>query len=224
MIQHGMDLTDSLILRWFIDFKDTHKMYSEYIKDDIYYWIKYEALLKDIPIINIGKVALGRRLKKLSQKNILKQYIKKKAGTFSLYAIGDRYIELISQGVKLSSQEGIDSKVQPNNSSSNNSSTNQIMAIDDFFNKAWLMYRRKEGKGSISKTQKSKLFKLGDEFIRCIERYNKKLDKDGTERKYTQQGSRFFNSGYVDYLDENYNIEPEKSQYKDLTGAGGGEW
>jgi hypothetical protein len=78
-------------------------------------------------------------------------------------------------------------------------------SIDDFFNALWDMYPRKEGKGSVSKTQKEKLYKLGlDKITRAIERYKAKLARDGTEPKYIKQGSTFFNSGYVDYLDENY--------------------
>lgn len=74
--------------------------------------------------------------------------------------------------------------------------------LDSFFERAWKLYPRKEGKGSVSKTQKKKLYDLGDEFIRCIERYIQK--RNGKDPRYTQMGSTFFNSGYVDYLDINY--------------------
>lgn len=81
----------------------------------------------------------------------------------------------------------------------------------DFFEQIWKLYPRKEGKGSISKTQKEKLFnEVGAEQLkRCVERY--KTTKQGTEAKYLKQGSTFFNSGYVDYLDKNYE-EPPKQQ------------
>ena len=39
--------------------------------------------------------------------------------------------------------------------------------------------------------------------IRCIERYKSDLKRDAAGRK-PQNGSTFFNSGYVDYLDANY--------------------
>lgn len=75
--------------------------------------------------------------------------------------------------------------------------------IDDFFNSIWTLYPRKEGKGQVSKSQKEKLLKIGyEEIERCITRY--KQAKNGTEQKFLQQGSTFFNSGYVDYLDANY--------------------
>lgn len=77
-----------------------------------------------------------------------------------------------------------------------------------FFEKVWKMYPEKKGKGQISETQKRKIYKYGDEFIRCIERYKKEKGVDKW-RKW-QNGSTFFNSGYIDYLDVNYNLKEEK--------------
>lgn len=37
--------------------------------------------------------------------------------------------------------------------------------------------------------------------LRCIERYTEYTK--GKDEQYTMYGSTFFNSGYVDYLDEN---------------------
>ena len=146
MIEFKMDLTDALILRWFVDFKDTGKMYSEVIEKDKFYWVNYkDGLLKDIPIINIDKVSIGRRMKKMSENGILKQYIKKEGGTFTMYCLGEKYSLLISStvklessegctlksnGVKLESSEGLNLKVQTKNYSTkeinilNNNSTN----------------------------------------------------------------------------------------------------
>ena len=72
-----------------------------------------------------------------------------------------------------------------------------------FFESIWALYPKKEGKGSVSKTQKEKLYKIGQEEIeRCVRRY---IDaKQGEDKKYLKSGSTFFNSGYVDYLDKNY--------------------
>lgn len=75
-----------------------------------------------------------------------------------------------------------------------------------FFEKVWSLYPNKVGKGKISNTAKKRIHKLGDEFKRCIERYIKDVEerrKTFPELKY-QNGSTFFNSGYIDYLDENY--------------------
>lgn len=141
LIKLGLDVTDALILRWFIDFKDTGKMYTEVIDDDYYYWIKYDNLLKDIPIINIKKVALGRRLKKMTETKVLKQYIKKEGGTYSMYSIGNKYIELLESiegctskynGVELQSITGLNSEVQTKNySTKENYSTKKDYSIKE---------------------------------------------------------------------------------------------
>lgn len=79
--------------------------------------------------------------------------------------------------------------------------------IVDFFDQIWKLYPKKEGKGQVSLTQKKKLYDIGlEEMTRAIERYKKA--KEGTDRKYLQNGSTFFNSGYVDYLDANYEDKP----------------
>lgn len=72
------------------------------------------------------------------------------------------------------------------------------------FESLWKLYPEKKGKGKVSDTAKRRLFKIGfDEMSRSIDRYKTELDKDKDWRK-PQNGSTFFNSGYVDYLDKNY--------------------
>jgi uncharacterized protein YdaU (DUF1376 family) len=87
--------------------------------------------------------------------------------------------------------------------------------IDIFFESIWRLYPKKEGKGQISDAQKKKLYSIGiEEMTRAINRYIEA--KKGTERQYLKQGSTFFNSGYVDYMDSNYELDKPKSQYQDV--------
>jgi hypothetical protein len=68
------------------------------------------------------------------------------------------------------------------------------------FESIWVLYPNKKGKGCIKEAQKKRLFEIGfDELSRCIERYKKSKES----WKEWQQGSTFFNSGYIDYLDKN---------------------
>ena len=72
LVLYGMDNDDALILRWFVDFKDSGKMASKIIEEDKYYWIKYEGLLDDLVILKIKtKDALYRRLKKMEKQKTL---------------------------------------------------------------------------------------------------------------------------------------------------------
>lgn len=81
-----------------------------------------------------------------------------------------------------------------------------------FFERIWKLYPEKKGKGQVSETQKKRLLKIGfEEMSRAIERYKEDLKKDADWRR-AQNGSTFFNSGYVDYLDDNYT--PSKSTKK----------
>jgi predicted phage replisome organizer len=74
----------------------------------------------------------------------------------------------------------------------------------DLFEELWKLYPLKKGKGQVSDTKKKELLKIGkEELERAIDRYKADLKKDADWRK-PQNGSTFFNSGYVDYLDKNY--------------------
>lgn len=82
------------------------------------------------------------------------------------------------------------------------------------FERLWSLYPNKKGKGKVSDTAKKKLLKIGQEELeRAIQRYKTELEKEGW--RLPQYGSTFFNSGYVDYLDANYEPgkrEPTKQQ------------
>lgn len=82
-------------------------------------------------------------------------------------------------------------------------------AINECFERLWKQYPNKRGKGQVSDTKKKTLYEIGEEKIeRALKRYLDDLSKDSSWRK-PQNGSTFFNSGYVDYLDENYEKLPE---------------
>ena len=71
------------------------------------------------------------------------------------------------------------------------------------FERLWAAYPNRRGKGRVTDHKKRELFAVGEEqLMRCIERYLLDLKRD--EWRKPQNGSTFFNSGYVDYLDENY--------------------
>lgn len=120
LIEYGLDSVDALILRYFIDFKDTGEMVLEIVDNKPYYWLKYAKLIKEIPIVSIrSKDALRRRLKKLEDSKILDHFYKKQGGSYSFYGIGENYKYLVkrvegatekSEGTTQKS-EGYDSKV-----------------------------------------------------------------------------------------------------------------
>lgn len=104
-------------------------------------------------------------------------------------------------------------KDKPKQKSISNDIPEKKRDIEAFFDSVWNLYPVKRGKGSVSLTQKTKLFKIGlDELQRAIERYSS--EKKDTEVQFWKNGSTFFNSGYVDYLDANY--KPVESKGKSM--------
>ena len=88
--------------------------------------------------------------------------------------------------------------------SANSSSKPSKSEVDAFFETVWNLYPVKKGKGQVSAAKRTALYAVGlEEMKRAIDRYMHDLKKDASWRK-PQNGSTFFNSGYVDYLDKNY--------------------
>ena len=82
------------------------------------------------------------------------------------------------------------------------------------FSLLWEQYPNKKGKGRVSGAKKRELLDIGkDQMLRALHRY---IDEHNTRKRlgdFTppwQNGSTFFNSGYVDYLDENYVPAPHE--------------
>lgn len=95
-IQMDLDDKDLAILRWFIDFKDSKKITKKIFDEEVFYWVKYEAVIEEYPIFKFKKDTVYRRLKGLANKGILKHRTLKQGGVWSYYTLGNKYIELIS--------------------------------------------------------------------------------------------------------------------------------
>lgn len=117
-VDMGLDLIDLAILRYFIDFKDSGSMLIEIIENEKYYWVKYEGIISANPIFNIkSKDAVARRMKNMTDKEILKRYIKKEKGTFTFYTVGENYKRLIDDrphDLKVECKESKESTVVDN--------------------------------------------------------------------------------------------------------------
>ena len=93
----------------------------------------------------------------------------------------------------------------------------KVNIYNAFFEETWSLYPNKKGKGTISNTKKKEIYELGEEFKRCISRYEdyvKEERKKGFKDLKYQNGSTFFNNGYVDYLDENVKESSNKKVYE----------
>lgn len=95
-IELKLDLADILILRWIVDFANTDRMVKMQVDSKIYFWLKYEGLLRELPILGITKDGLYRRLMRMVEKGILEHTTVKRGGTYSMYRLGKAYELLIS--------------------------------------------------------------------------------------------------------------------------------
>ena len=96
----GLSMGDLAILRWFTDFKNSGKMITKTLKGDKYYWVSYEAITDEFPILNVKKDAIYRRLRRLCDAEILKKTTVYNSGTYSYFALGKNYSKLINLSYK----------------------------------------------------------------------------------------------------------------------------
>ena len=127
-------------------------------------------------------------------------------------------INSISDGINsIYGERNEQSREEKSKEENNNMCKADALAL---FERLWQMYPLKRGKGHVSDTTKMKLLKIGsDEMSRAIDRYKQYVD--GIDYLNYQNGSTFFNSGYVDYLDANYTpVIPQgskKNQFNQFT-------
>lgn len=103
----------------------------------------------------------------------------------------------------LSGERAVSECKKPEPDKPKSKSVNRKKEANTLFEQLWSLYPLKKGKGSVSDTQKAKLLEIGyEELERAISRYVKYVDS--VDYLHYKNGSTFFNSGYIDYLDVNY--------------------
>ena len=95
IMELDLDVKDVTILRYFDDFRLSGKMNYEIIEGVKYYWISYKNIENELPFLGLGKRAIMMRMLRLRDLGVLSHYTKKEGGTFSYYALGERYKELL---------------------------------------------------------------------------------------------------------------------------------
>ena len=125
--------------------------------------------------------------------------------------------ELISEQTSEQSSEQTEHAQVTNKNDKNdkNDNNNSLCKKDaqSLFEELWKLYPVKRGKGQVSDAAKMRLLKIGkDEMIRAIDRYKSYVAKK--KNLSYQNGSTFFNSGYVDYIDKNYTPSDEEPNNK----------
>lgn len=115
-VELGLESNDLLVLRWFIDYAGTNKMRTMIIDNKIYYWINYNSILEELPILKISKQTLARKhFGNLVKANVLEHKFVNEGGSFSYYCYGINYDTLIylqSDGGCVKNNEGMSKNTQ----------------------------------------------------------------------------------------------------------------
>lgn len=225
LVELGLDNDDALILRWFVDFKDTGKMVSKIIENEKYYWVKYEGIITDLPILKLKtKDALYRRFKKMDKAGVIKHITHKENGTFSFYTLGENYINLITSNIHIGNKSDMSeinpmgteinpyrgTEINPEQKINLLNNTNLLNNIPSSqVDEVWSLYPNKKGKVDAYKKIPLLISNYGfEEIKKCVERYA--LEVKGKDKKFMAYGSTFFSGRFEDYLDENY--EPSNNE------------
>lgn len=145
LVELGLDSTDAVILRWFVDFCNSGKMAIISYQGKNYYWVSYQAVIDDLPIIGItNRNNIARRFQKNVDCGLMEKYVKMNGGTYTGFRlVEDVYITLIQdikeEGALLKDRALDYSKVDPKDYSINNTTSEEVENIknkllDDFNN------------------------------------------------------------------------------------------
>jgi len=93
-----------------------------------------------------------------------------------------------------------------------NETRNEESILQEQFKSLWKVYPKKVGKRNAEIFAMKNIKKYGyEQMIRCVERYV--AEKINTDRQFILQGSNFFHSRFIDYLDDNYAEKQKKEVY-----------
>lgn len=112
-VEKRIDCIDLVILRWLVDFYP--RMDTMDIGGVRYVRVSFRKVKEDLPLLDLSKRAFSDRLQKLVEFDILKYKFIKDGGTFSLFAFGENYLNLVrsnNNGVCVQTAEGCAFKQQ----------------------------------------------------------------------------------------------------------------
>ena len=110
----ALDVSDLLIIQVIADIIHRDKFTKQIIDDKLYYWITYNLILEDLPILNIKKQALSDRINKMVELGILEKKVvmAQGQGTFTSFRLTGLY-----EKIKYSTTSYYDTQLQEGGSS-----------------------------------------------------------------------------------------------------------
>lgn len=133
-VELKLDVTDLLIINHLADFPNRKKVTKIILDDKIFFWVSYNTIIEELPIIDIKKQALSDRLAKMVELGILERRIQTygSSANMTFFRIDDLYERLKykdcsnnqTQDVSYSTTIPCDSQTQYVNNIVNNSIVN----------------------------------------------------------------------------------------------------
>lgn len=173
-VELKLDVTDLLIINHLADFPNRKKITKIILDDKIFFWVSYNTIIEELPIIDIKKQALSDRLAKMVELGMLERRIQTygSSANMTFFRIDDLYERLKYKDCSNSQTQDVSySTTIPCSSQTqdiNNIVNNNIVDIekedtkvskkdrDLLFEECWKLYNRKGSKAN-SKTYWNKL-------------------------------------------------------------------
>jgi hypothetical protein len=105
LLEYGLDAQDALLLRWLVDFSSSPKIRTVQQEGFTYYWIKYDAVLEDLPILTIKTAkGIGKKFLIFAEKGILVKHTERTvSGSYSCFRFTDVIDEFMRSTSKVKS-------------------------------------------------------------------------------------------------------------------------
>lgn len=161
--EHGkekkLDLTDLLILNHIYHFSERKGIKEITLNNKQYYWVEYNTILNELPILNIKKHALRDRIDKMHYLGLIEKILVNDKGysNMTYFRIGESFESILfknKQEGDLKQQRGVNLNdrgvsiqlTDMNNNINSNNNKNNNLEDDSYFEECWVTYKRKGSK------------------------------------------------------------------------------
>tara|TARA_R110001632_G_scaffold2415_3_gene10812 strand:+ start:394 stop:1143 length:750 start_codon:yes stop_codon:yes gene_type:complete len=101
-----VDVVDGVLFDWIQNFTKSGKALKKLVDNKLYIWVSYKAIREDNPMCNINtNDAIGRRLNKLVELNILDKVLSKKDGNKTFFNITQYAYDYLLESRELPTQK-----------------------------------------------------------------------------------------------------------------------
>jgi len=105
-IEIGLNVDSILIFKWFHKFMLTEKMVKRVVNDKTWYWVKYEAVGEDIPILKNSPYTIARKFGILVESGLLEHLHFKSKGSFAMYRVNKEVYTYLIDSEHMKGEDG----------------------------------------------------------------------------------------------------------------------